>query len=71
MSKQTRLGDLKDLPRRTGSDKVSLDKVFSIAKNLKYDRYQRGLDSMVHKFFDKTSSGCSIKTLSEIMTNQQ
>ena len=28
-------GDLKDLPRRTASDKVLRDKTFSIAKNPK------------------------------------
>ena len=36
-------GDFKDLPKRTASDKVLRDKAFSIAKNLKYDGYQRGL----------------------------
>ena len=29
------------------------DKAFDVAKNPKYDRYQRGLASMVYKFFDK------------------
>ena len=28
-------------------------KAFNIAKNLKYDGYQRGLASMVYKIFDK------------------
>ena len=28
-------------------------KAFDIAKNLKYDGYQRGLASMVYIFFDK------------------
>ena len=50
-------GDFKDLKRRTASDKVLRDKAFNIAKNPKYDRYQRGLTSMVYNFFDKTSSG--------------
>ena len=40
-----------------GRDKVLRDKAFNIAKNPKYDRYQRGLASMVYNFFDKTSSG--------------
>ena len=31
--------DFKDLPRRTASDKVLHDQAFSIAKNLKYDKY--------------------------------
>ena len=29
------------------------DKAFNIAKNSKYDGYQRGLPSVVYKFFDK------------------
>ena len=36
------------------------DKVFNIAKNLKYDEYQRGLASMVYKFFDKNSTGSGV-----------
>ena len=48
-------GDFKDLARRTASDKVLRGKAFSIAKNPKYDGYQRGLASMVYKFFDKKS----------------
>ena len=40
-------GDFKDLKRRTGSDKCLRDKAFSIAENLKYDGYERGLASMV------------------------
>ena len=48
-------GDFKDLKRRTFSDKVLRDKAFNIAKNPKYDGYQRGLASMVYKFFDKKS----------------
>ena len=46
-------GGFKDLAKRTASDKVLRDKAFNIAKNLKYDGYQRGLASMVYKFFDK------------------
>ena len=30
---------------------------FNIGKNPKYDGYQRGLASMVYKFFDKKSAG--------------
>ena len=36
------------------------DKTFNIAKNPKYDGYQRGLASMVYKFFDKKSTGSGI-----------
>ena len=53
-------GDLKDLARRTASDKVLRDKAFNIAKNPKYDGYQRGLASMVYKFFDKKSKGSGV-----------
>ena len=54
-------GDFKDLARRTQSDKVLKDKAFEIASNPKYDGYQRGLASMVYKFFDKKSKGTDIK----------
>ena len=53
-------GDFKDLERRTASDKVLRDKAFNIAKNPKYDGYQRGLASMVYKFFDKKSKGSGV-----------
>ena len=55
-------GDFKDLARKTASDKVLRDKAFNIAKNLKNDGYQRGLASMVYKFFNKNSkeSGVNI-----------
>ena len=45
-------GDFKDLTR-TVSDQIFCDRVFIIAKNLRYDGNQRGLSSMVYKFFDK------------------
>ena len=53
-------GDFKDIARRTASDKILRDKAFNIAKNPKYDGYQRGLASMVYKFFDKKSAGGSV-----------
>ena len=43
--------DFKDLKRRTASDKVLRYKAFSIAKNPKYDGYQRGPVFMVYNFF--------------------
>ena len=49
-------GKSKDLVKRTQSDKVLKDKAFKIASNPKYDGYQRGLASMVYKFFDKKSA---------------
>ena len=54
-------GDFKDLARRTASDKVLRDKAFNIAKNPKYDGYQRGLASMFYKFLDKKSASSDIK----------
>ena len=46
-------GDFKDLARRTASDKILHDKAFNIAKKFKCDGHQRGLASVVYKFFDK------------------
>ena len=39
---------VKDLPRRTVSDKVLRDKAFNIAKNAKYDDDQGELASMIN-----------------------
>ena len=57
------------MAKRTQSDKVLKDKAFEIADNPKYDGYQRGLTSVVYKFFDKKSKGSGIKN--EIKENQQ
>ena len=46
-------GDLKDLTKRTVSDKILHVKAFNITKNQKYNGYQCGLASMVYKFSDK------------------
>ena len=61
--------DFKDLKRRTFSDKVLRDKAFNIAKNPKYDGYQRGLASMFYKFFDKKSKGNGVNI--EVKHNEQ
>ena len=53
-------GDFKDLKRRTAADNVLRDKAFNMAKNPKYDGYQRGLASMVYKFFDKKTKGSGV-----------
>ena len=45
--------DLKDLTKRTSSDKIVRDKAFNIPKNPKYDGYQRGVALIVNKFFEK------------------
>ena len=49
--------DHKDLINRTKSDIVLRDQAYDIASNPEYDGYQRGLASMVYKFFDKKSMG--------------
>ena len=50
----------KGLVKRTQSEKILKDKAFKIASDPKYDGYQRGLASMVYKFFDKKSKGSGI-----------
>ena len=37
------------------------NRAFNIAKDPKFDGYQRGLASMVYKFFDKKSAGSGTK----------
>ena len=60
-------GKYKGLVKRTRSDKVLKGKAFAIANNSKYGGYQRGLTSMVYKFFDKKSKGTGVRS----MSNQQ
>ena len=49
-------GKSKDLAKRTQSDKVLKDKAYKIPYDPKYDGYERGLASMVYKFFNERSS---------------
>ena len=56
--------DSKDLAKRTISDKILKDRDYEIARNCKYDGYQRALASMVYKFFNK-------KTKSVVSVNEQ
>ena len=53
----------KDLTKRTQLDKVLRKKVFKIGSDPKYDGYQRGVASMVYKFFDKKSSGTGVAAI--------
>ena len=53
-------GKSKDLAKRTQPDTILRDRAFKIASDPKYDGYQRGLASMVYKFFDKGSSGSGV-----------
>ena len=53
--------DFKDLTRIKASYKILHDKAFNIAENLKHDGYQRGLASMVYKFFDEKTAGGAMR----------
>ena len=57
--------DCKDLTKRTVPDKILKNKAFDIAKDSKYDGYQRGLASTVYKFFDLKVSGNGAKLIPE------
>ena len=63
----------KDFTKRTVADKIFKNRAFHIAKDPKYDGYQRGLASMVYKFFDKKSVGSGAKHVNTkiIPQNQQ
>ena len=66
-------GEFKDLTKRTAADKVLRDKAFKTASDQKYDEYQRGLASMVDKFFDKNSqgSGRPLSSTSQLANNKE
>ena len=53
-------GKTKHLLKRIQSDKVLKGKIYKLASDPRYDGYQRGLASMVSKFFDKKSKGSGI-----------
>ena len=57
--------DSKDLTKRTFADKNLKNRAFDIAKDPKYDGYQRGLASMVYKFFASKVSGSGAKLTPE------
>ena len=63
--------DFKDLARRTACDKVLSDEIFNIAKNPKYDEYQRGLASMVYNLFHKKSSDIVLNLLLNKMNTNE
>ena len=62
--------DSKDLTKRTAADKILRNRAFNIAKDQKYDGNQRGLASMVYKFFDKKSTGSGAKHVNIKLTPQ-
>ena len=53
---------------RTISDKTLKEKAYEIARNRKYDGYQRALASMVYKFFSKKEK--SMRDLKTIFGQQ-
>ena len=60
------LYDFKDFAKKKQkkqADKVLRDKAFNIAKDPKYNRYQRRLASIVYTFFDKKTAGSGIKSM--------
>ena len=57
--------DSKDLTKRTVANKILKNRAFNIAKDPKYDGYQRGLASMVYTFFDSKVSGSGAKVISQ------
>ena len=50
----------KDFVKRTISDKILKDRAYEIARNRKYDGYQRALASMVYKISDKKEAGVCV-----------
>ena len=64
--------DSKDLTKRTIADKILKNRAFDIAKDPKYDGYQRGLASMVYNIFDSkvSGSGARLTPENEQLTNE-
>ena len=62
--------DSKDLTKKTVADKILRNRAFNIAKDQKYDGYQRGLASMVYKFFDKRSKESGAKHINTKLAPQ-
>ena len=54
----------KDVENRLISDQKLRNRAYDIASNPKYDGYQRGLASMVYKFFDSKVAPLDKKTMS-------
>ena len=55
--------DFKNFKKRTAADKVLRNKAFNIAKDPKYDGYQRRVASMVFKLFDKKTADSGVKSM--------
>ena len=54
---------------KKNSIKTLRDKTFKTVRDSKHDSYQRGLASMVNKFFDKKSSGSSVEPNNQLAIN--
>ena len=63
--------DSKNLTKRTIADKILRDKAFNITKDTKYDGYERGLASMVYKFFDSKVEGTGAKNVNNTKLTPQ
>ena len=63
--KETGDTGFKDLKRRTFSDQFLRNKAFNIAKNPKYDGYQREVATMVYKFFGKSSKVSGVNPIQD------
>ena len=55
--------DFKDIKNRAAADKILRDNAYEIAKDPKYYGSQRGLASMVYKFFGKKTAGSGVKSI--------
>ena len=56
------------MARRKTANNILHDKAFNMAKNPTYDGYQRVLILIIHKFFDKNTSGSGAEN--EVMSDQ-
>ena len=61
---------IKDLAKRSISDKILKEKAYEIAKNLKHDWYQWGLAGMIHNTFDKKTGSTVKVSVSEELSQE-
>ena len=64
-------GKSNNLTKRTQLDNVLRDKAFNISSDSKYDGYQRGLASMVYKFFDKKFISLQMNFIGRLLENSR
>ena len=58
-------GDIKALAKATAADRVLKNKAFNIAKDPNYDGYQRGLASLIYKFFNKQTASSGVNSIAQ------